>query len=90
MDWPADRALPEDERAFREKFWVEIIRADDRPAADMPRRRQETIVEIALRRARALTQYVPRGDIDSAAIQSLRSDSLIVYPCICMYWQIDS
>jgi hypothetical protein len=80
MDWPADRPLPEDERAFRAQFWVEIIRADDRPAADMPRRRQETIVAIALRRARALTQYVPRGELDSEAIQSLRSDSLIVHP----------
>ena len=80
MDWPADRPLPEDERAFRAKFWAEIIRADDRPTADMPRRRQQTIVEIALRRARALTQYVPRTELDSEAIQSLRSDSLIVHP----------
>jgi hypothetical protein len=80
MDWPADRPLPEDERALRAKFWTEIIRADDRPAADMPRRRQETMVEIALRRARALTQYVSRGTLDSEAIQSLRNDSLIVHP----------
>ena len=80
MDWPADRPLPEDERAFRDKFWAEVIRAEDRPAADMPRRRQETVVEIALRRARALTQYVKRGDLDSEAIRSLRNDSLIMHP----------
>lgn len=79
MDWPADRPLPADERAFRAKFWAEIIRADDRPAGDMPRRRQDALVEIALRRARALTQFVPRGDINTDAIRSLCADSLIVY-----------
>jgi len=79
MKWSIDRPLPEDEMAFRAKFWAEIIRADDRPADDKPRRRQNTFVEIALRRARALSQYVLRTDLDANAIQALRSDSLLMF-----------
>jgi tRNA A37 threonylcarbamoyladenosine biosynthesis protein TsaE len=59
MPWPENRPLPEDERAFREKFWADVIRVDDRTADGMPRRRQDTFVRIALQRARALSEYAP-------------------------------
>jgi len=79
MDWPTDRPLPDDERAFRAKFWAEVIRADVRPADDMPRRRQDAFIEVALRRARALAQYVPRNDLDANAVFALRRDSLLSF-----------
>lgn len=77
MAWPTDRPLPQDERAFRAKFWAEIVRSEDRPAGDMPRKRHDAFVAIALRRARALTQYVSRLDIDAGAIHALRRDSIV-------------
>lgn len=79
MDWPPDRPLPEDEKAFRSKFWSEIIRNDSRPANDMPRRRQDAFVEISRRRAQALTPYVTRVGLDSEAVMALRGDSLISF-----------
>lgn len=80
MPWPEDRPLPENERAFRAKFWKDVIRVDDRAANGMPRRRQDAFVEIALRRARALSPYAPCHDLDSAAVQALHQDSLLSFP----------
>ena len=80
ISWSADRPLPESEREFRAVFWRQIVRADDRSAAGLPHRRDETVREIALRRARALTAYVTCADLDPAVVESLRLDSLIVSP----------
>ena len=80
ISWSADRSLPESERDFRAVFWQQIIRAADRSAAGMPRRRDEAFREIALRRARELAPYVSCDDLDAAAVDSLRHDSLIASP----------
>ena len=80
ISWSADRPLPESEREFRAVFWRQIVRADDRSAAGLPHRRDETVREIALRRARALTAYVTCADLDPAVVENLRNDSLIVSP----------
>lgn len=77
ISWAADRPLPESEREFRGLFWQQIVRVDAQPAGGMPRKREEVFEEIAVRRARALTAYIPARDLDAAVIDSLRSDSLI-------------
>ncbi len=76
--WSEDRPLPESEREFRSLFWEEIVRVDHRTIDGMPRRREIAFVQIALRRARALTLYAPSGDLDPVAVAALRRDSLIV------------
>ncbi|MDB5341989.1 MAG: hypothetical protein JWP89_366 [Schlesneria sp.] len=78
MPWPLDHSLPENEIAFRAKFWAEVIRANSHMADGMPRRRQEVFVEIALRRAKSLAPYVPRDGMDDVAVDKLTSDSLIM------------
>ena len=80
ISWTADRSLPESEREFRAVFWRQIVRADDRLSAGMPRRREDTFQKIAVRRARALAAYVPCTDLDPAVVGGLRHDSLIVSP----------
>lgn len=77
MPWPKDRPLPQNERAFREKFWAEIVRANHNTADGMPRRRQKVFAEVALRRARALTLYALRDDLDDGALDKLIQDSLL-------------
>ena len=77
ISWSADRPLPESERDFRDVFWQQIIRAEDRSAAGVPRRRDRAFREIALRRARALAPYVTCDDLDASVVDSLRHDSLI-------------
>ena len=42
ISWTVDRSLPESEREFRAVFWRQIVRADDRLSAGMPRRREDT------------------------------------------------
>src|SRR5262249_10313529 len=78
IQWSENRPLPQSEREFRARFWQEIVRADHRAGGGMPRRRQDVFVQIALRRARALTLYAGCGDLDPEVVGALRSDSLIV------------
>lgn len=78
IDWPEDRPLPQSEREFRARCWKEIVRAEHRAAGGMPRRREDAFVQVALRRARALTLYAPCGDLDAGVVSALRGDSLIV------------
>lgn len=77
MPWPKYRPLPENERAFREMFWSEIVRVNDKAADGMPRRRQDAFAEVALRRAKALTLYAPRDGLDNEAVNKLIHDSLV-------------
>ena len=79
MQWPDEKPLPVSEKEFRSKFWTEVIRADDKAADNMPRRRQDTLVGISLRRARALSAFAPCPDLDAEAIHALRQDSLVVF-----------
>jgi conflict system STAND superfamily ATPase len=80
ISWASERPLPESEREFRSLFWQEIVRADAKPAGGMPLKREAVFEEIAVRRARALSAYVPARDLDAAVIESLRGDSLIASP----------
>ena len=77
ISWPGDRPLPESEREFRALFWQCIVRVDHRAADGMPSRREDAFVEIALRRARALSLFAHCGDLDPTVTDSLRFDSLI-------------
>ena len=80
ISWSEERPLPQSERELRALFWQEIVRADQRAAGGMPRRREDVFIQVALRRARALTLYVPCGDLDPEVVDGLRHDSLIVSP----------
>ena len=80
IPWDAGRPLPENERDFRAVFWRQIVRADQNPADGMPRLREVALQELAVRRARALSDYVPATGLNAAAIALLKQDSLIVSP----------
>lgn len=76
--WSEERPLPQSEREFRARCWQELVCVEHRPAGGMPRRREETFVQVALRRAQALTPYVSGVGLDGEVITALRRDSLIV------------
>lgn len=80
IPWDAGRPLPENERDFRVAFWREIVRADHHPAHGMPRQREVALQELAVRRARALSDYVPATGLNAEAIALLKQDSLVVSP----------
>jgi hypothetical protein len=77
MSWSADRPMPESEREFRALFWQQVVRGTTLGSA---RRREETLQQIAVRRARALSEYVPVGELDPDIVASLLADSLLVAP----------
>jgi hypothetical protein len=78
ITWSDERPLPQSEREFRDRFWRDVIRRDDRAGAGMPRRRETAFGQVALRRARALALYASCGDLDAEALEVLRHDSLVV------------
>lgn len=80
IPWDAGRPLPENERDFRAIFWRQIVRADHRPADGMPRLREVALQDLAVRRARALSDYVSATGLNAAAIALLKQDSLVVSP----------
>lgn len=77
IDWSDEGPLPQSERAFRDRFWRDIVR-NGNPTGDMPRRRDTCFVEVARRRADALTPYADCSGLDREALRSLQSDSLVV------------
>lgn len=79
ISWSKDKPLPQSESELRTRFWKEIVRAEDRVAKGMPRKREEAFIKIALGRAQKLDLYVACPDLDSEVVESLRYDSLIVY-----------
>ena len=78
IQWSEGQSVPQTEQEFRTLFWREIVRANDRTARGMPDRRENVFVQVALRRARALTLYAPRNDLDPEAVHQLCHDSLVV------------
>ena len=77
MSWPATNCASMNRRAFREKAWREVICRDDEAAGGMPLERERAMIEVALRRARALAPHVSVDGISAAAIHALESDSLL-------------
>jgi hypothetical protein len=80
MQWPEDQPLPQDERSFRRKVWHELVRKDHRNVHALPQRREQAFIEVALRRARALSLFAPCDDLDREAVAQLRNDDLIASP----------
>ena len=78
VSWLAEHPLPQSEREFRRRVWQEIVRAEHFGVNGMPRRRENVFVQVALRRARALTLYASCADLDPEVIDTLRRDSLVV------------
>ena len=79
IPWSADRPVPESEREFRALFWSQIVRADhQRTPAGMARQREVVFQEIAVRRGRALSDYVICNDLDPGAVGALIQDSLVI------------
>jgi hypothetical protein len=79
MGWPEGQPIPNSEREFRRKFWREIVRDEAHASSGLPSRRDQTLVELSLRRARALSLYASCEGLDNEAISYLRSDGLVTY-----------
>ena len=78
ISWSSESALPEDEQAFRSIVWQHIIRAEGFSSSGMPRRRDETLQTVAVRRARSLSDYAVCNDLDPIVLDALQHDSLLV------------
>lgn len=79
IPWSADRPVPESEREFRALFWSQIVRADhQRTPAGMARQREVVFQEIAVRRGRALSDYVICNDLGPGVVDALIQDSLVI------------
>jgi hypothetical protein len=78
MPWDAKSGFPETEREFRLYFWQETVMVVSGPITGFPRMRAVALQRIAIERARALTDFIPTGDLDPAVVDSLLADSLAI------------
>ncbi len=79
LQWE-DGAQLQTTRSFREKCWKELIRVDRLRSAGLPQRRENTFVNIAVRRARELSPFVSTTDDDPEVLDALVADSLLARP----------
>jgi hypothetical protein len=78
LDWSKTALLPTDERTFRLKCWHEVIRRDAVATDRLPRRREQVFLDLAVRRAKALSPYVACDEFDPQALDALSKDGLVV------------
>lgn len=78
LDWSEKVHAPETEREFRQKCWAEVVRRDLVRADGLPLKRERVFLELAVRRAKALTPLVNCADLDAQALEALRADNLVV------------
>ena len=78
MAWPDPQDVPSNMRAFRERWWSDMVRGDGKNPSGLARQRERALVCLAMRRARRMRPSVPVADIDAGILHALRSDGLIV------------
>ena len=78
LDWSDRQNFPSDMTAFQKKWWSEMVRKDGETAGMMPGRRERTLVDLAVRRARELRPSVPTDGMDAGALDGLRKDGIVV------------
>ena len=77
LDWEEGTHL-ENARAFRDKCWKELVRADQFTADSLPHRREKVFISVACQRARELRPFVRLESPDVQAQDALVRASLIV------------
>lgn len=78
MTWPDPQNIPSSMRAFRERWWSDMVRGDGKNPSGPARLREQALVDLAMRRARQMRPFIMVGDIDSETLHTLHSDGLIV------------
>ena len=79
IDWDEEQQdLPSNESQFRDRCWREIIRREKVAARNLPNRREQALVDLALERARTLRPRVPMNDGHGEALDELRKDGIVV------------
>lgn len=78
MEWPTGTPPPANIRSFRDKVWREVVCREDEMIDGLPLERDQTMVEVALRRAKALTPYATAHDLPSRALHRLLRDSNLI------------
>ena len=80
LSWSAGEVLPKTEREFRDRFWCDVIRADATATVGMAKRREDTFIDVAIGRAKALSTFVHSAELDQEGIDALKRDSLLISP----------
>ena len=78
MDWPSNQPAPSGISAFREKYWSEMVRKDHLSTPELSDRREQTLVRLAIRRARELRPFVSTEQLDVTAIADLYKDGIVL------------
>ena len=75
LEWPDRQGTPADRRVFRKKCWNDVVRGSV-TTGGLPCRREDALICLTLRRARALRPFVPTDGIDPGALNELYNDGI--------------
>ena len=74
--WPDRQGMSLDVRAFREKYWNDVVRKNG-ATGGLPDRREAALIGLALKRARELRPFVGTDEIDLDALDALYNDGIV-------------
>jgi len=79
IQWGNEESLPSTIAAFRTKVWKDVIRDDANGPPGMPQRRASAFMEIARRRAQALSTYAQCEGLDPEVLAGLGASTLVTF-----------
>ena len=69
--WPDPQDIPSTIRAFRERWWSEMVRGDGKNPNGPAHLREQTLLDLAMRRARRMRPLVATGNLDPGTLHHL-------------------
>ncbi|AKB19982.1 hypothetical protein [Methanosarcina sp. WWM596] len=70
-------SIGDGEKEFQSAVWREVISKESERLNGMPLRRQQTFIEVSVRRAKRMVYSIPSIGLDSEALLKLEEDNLI-------------
>ena len=71
MAWPDPQDIPSTMRAFRDRWWSEMVRGDGKNPVGPAHLREQTLLDLAMRRARQMRPLVTTGNLDPGTLHRL-------------------
>lgn len=71
MAWPDPQDIPPTMRAFRERWWSEVVRGDGKNPVGPAHLREQTLLGLAMRRARRMRPLATTGNLDPGTLHRL-------------------
>ena len=77
MTWSGRQPALSGAKAFREKWWSDIVRNDGETVRGLPAKREKALIQLAVHRGKELRFSIPADGIDAEVLDKMRKDGII-------------